>query len=699
MTRQRRWLVGLLAVTTLGLPAGLLLGSGGGPSSIEGLASAGEQAVRWTGATAGETTAPATTTPTSTTVAPPSSTTTSSTTTSTTTAPTTTSSTTTSTTSTLPPSSEGDRVLMFVAYNDVWWSEYKVMYETLDALGYDVDVRSSADGSASTYQLGLTLDEWSDHPTSGGTHAGFVDAFEERTGEAWTSTWNDPAPIPIDGLIQDVASLDAYEAFVLVGGTGAIDYLYDGTYEANTSDHGGDPGHVSDAAAVEEAAIAIDELVNDAIERGVPVIAQCHGAALVSYARIDGTTGGPGDLGTSVLEGRSATGYHLGDGDTAARLASLGVTYLPDRSVVVDGPDPALVGGSHTATSRIVTTRDWAPQTVLHGASTLHAIMRTYPSDVELAAAHNVLVLHGGAVDPSDCQASNQSNDVPCNWGVADLPADFTHLEALLAADSPADDFDFTVSDLDLTEPGALPFDPDAPGDLRAHLDAQSIDVVVYFEHWGHGTTDEIQSDLTGFADDGGGLVAFHHGLYNQGGNIDLLATAFGAESNLSDWGGSTDPRPGAGPYGFLATGYGHFIATHAIDHESTMIEPPFGDGFPASMPGHPSQSSVVNPNANGLPFVELHEEIYANTTFLGSPDFGSGVGQIDTFLANDAAAFSPDQTLTAGFAKRFDPSGDDTVGRLAYVQPGETRSSYEPTSPLGQMFRNAVAWAADADA
>lgn len=688
MAVSRKRVAALLATTTLLVPGGLLLGARDAPDQIDRLANAGQRAVRGSGATTESTDGPNQTNPSTTVESTSTTTTTTSTTTSTT-------STTTSTTSTtsLPPSPDGATVLMFVAFNDVWWSEYKVMYETLDALGYEVEVRSSSAGSASTYQLGLTLDEWSDHPTSGGSHADFVDAFDERTGTNWNGLWNEPALIPVDGLLQDVTSLDGYAALVLVGGTGAIDYLYDGIYEANISDHGGEPTHVSDASAVEDAALAINVLVNDAAERGLPVIAQCHGAALVSYARIEGTSGGPGNLGTSLLAGRSATGYHLGDGDTASRLASLGVAYLPDRSVVVDGPDPALVGGSHHATSRIITTRDWAPQTVLHGAATLHNIMRTYPPVAALTATRNVLILHGGAIDPTDCDPSNQDNDVPCNWGAANLPADYTHLEALLAGDSPTDDFDFDVTDLDLTDAGSLPFDPAVSGALGSYINAQSVDVVVYFEHWGHGTTVEIQEDLIEFADGGGGVVAFHHGLYNQGSNIDLLAAAFGAESNLSTWAGSTDPRPGAGPYEFMATGYGHFVATHGVDYEPSLTTPSFGSGFPSSMPGHPSQLSITNPNSNGLPFVELHEEIYANTTFIASPSFGPGVGEIDTFLANDAAAFSAPQTITAGFSKRFNPTGDGTVGRLVFIQPGESRSSYEPTSSLGQMFRNTIVW------
>ena len=58
---------------------------------------------------------------------------------------------------------EQKRILMFVAYNDVWWSEYKVLYEALIARGYHVDVRSSSAGEAWTYGGGINAT-----PSAGG---------------------------------------------------------------------------------------------------------------------------------------------------------------------------------------------------------------------------------------------------------------------------------------------------------------------------------------------------------------------------------------------------------------------------------------------------------------------------------------------------------------------------------------------------
>ena len=42
------------------------------------------------------------------------------------------------------------RILMFVAYNEIWWSECKVSYEAFLACGYAVGVVSRPTGTASS---------------------------------------------------------------------------------------------------------------------------------------------------------------------------------------------------------------------------------------------------------------------------------------------------------------------------------------------------------------------------------------------------------------------------------------------------------------------------------------------------------------------------------------------------------------------
>lgn len=105
------------------------------------------------------------------------------------------------------------RVLMFVAYNDVWWPEYKVAYESLTALGYTVDVVSSGTGEAYSYGGGVD----SSIQTSWGA---FTALFAANFGVAWNPTWTAANTIPLSGRLQDIANLSQYEALVIPGGRG-----------------------------------------------------------------------------------------------------------------------------------------------------------------------------------------------------------------------------------------------------------------------------------------------------------------------------------------------------------------------------------------------------------------------------------------------------------------------------------------------
>jgi putative intracellular protease/amidase len=569
-------------------------------------------------------------------------------------------------------------VLMFVSYNDVWWAEYKVMYEALLALGYAVDVRSSEPGAASSYQSGGENTIQTSAAAGPGGYSAFTDTFAAQFAVPWNPGWNAPDTIPVQGRIQDVASMDPYVAFVVPGGIGAADYAYDGGYVLQ-----GPPGHQSAATNVQAAAERVAALIVEALQSGKPVLTQCHGAKLTAFARAPGTAGqGLGGLGLSILEGRSATGFHL-DNSTAIDYAALGVQYLGSRNVVVDGPSPARLGGSDAGASRVITTRDWYPQTVAHAASTLHNMLTSYPKPAELSLVRKALIIHGGAVieDVLQCAPSNQTtNDVPCNWGT-NWPADYSHVSALLSANSANDPYRFVVSDVNLMGPaGALPF---APGDTHSVLTyLRGFDVVIYFKHWSTGVTPQFVNAMLQYADEGAGLVALHHGLFNQGA-INSLTSAFGAESNLASWAGSTNPAAVPSSV-FMNTNYGEFVTSYATAFDAALTQPAIG--FPAS---------PLPPNRNdlGYPAYSLADELYLNMQFLGAPAFGSGVGEVNLLLANNHVA-APNQTITAGFSKRYNPSADATIGRLAYLQPGENRANYLPTSRHGQMVRNAALWA-----
>ncbi|HZE97007.1 MAG TPA: hypothetical protein VE981_08265 [Planctomycetota bacterium] len=233
------------------------------------------------------------------------------------------------------------KILVFVAYNRVWWSEYKVLYEGLRAAGYDVDVRSSATGSATSYQTDGDVQS-SANNVAGSSYAAFQAAFASDFGAAWDPAWNSPAAIPLSGRLQDVASLAPYAGLVVVGGVGAVDYRYDGVY-ADTVEG----AHVDTAADVQAAAEKLNQLIVEALQTEKPLLAECHGATIPVFARTPGSAGqmpAPDALGRSVLQGRSLTGFPLHTGDTAAICAAFGVTFLQDRVTVVDAPATATFG-------------------------------------------------------------------------------------------------------------------------------------------------------------------------------------------------------------------------------------------------------------------------------------------------------------------------------------------------------------------
>lgn len=546
-----------------------------------------------------------------------------------------------------PPSPPGGgsspRILMFVPYTFTWWAEYKVACEGYRARGYDVDIRSSGTGFATSYQTDGDVQS-SAGTLAGSSYAAFQADFATSFGAAWDGAWNTPADIPLAGRIQDVPSLAGYAALSIIGGIGAVDYRYDGSYVDSD---------------VQAAAERLNALMNEAVQMGMPVLAECHAAALPVFARVPGTAGqapAPDGLGTSLLRNRTATGFP--GGDSAAVCASFGVTYLGDRRAVVE---------------TVVTTRDWYPQTVAHGARTLLTRLASYPAPAQLTPSTSVLILHGGP------------NDIPANYGTVPaslIPVDYLDLQSLLSANSPTDPFTFTVSDVDLD--GAVPFNVNDSASALAYFSA--FDVVLVFKHWTSGFGAPIQAALRDYADQGGGLVAIHHAMYNHDTGMSnrniLCRDVFGVESHSSTWGAR---NPNNGPYGFMNLNHGHFVSTYGVTFNAASMTPP--GGFPAA-------PAAPNPCAGGYPALSLTDEIYTNTTFTGTPVFGDGVGQINLLFANDYTAF-PGQIHTAGFTKRFNPAGDASVGRLVFLQPGERVENFQAGHPYGQIVRNALIWAA----
>lgn len=576
------------------------------------------------------------------------------------------------------------KILLFVSYEDAYYSEYKVTLEALQAAGYQVEVASAASGAASAYSLSGDIVQTA-NSLPGSSYAQFLQQFEAYFGRPWSAQWNATvAEIPITLRIQDVHDMSEYAALVSAGGSGVVAYRRDGTYAAQ-----GVGARQISAGTVQSAAEKLNELALDALSRGKPILFQCHGASLAVFFRIPGTSGpGAEASGYSLLKGQRAAGYPAENdgGETAADYAALDVTYRTDRAVA-SSPHSSFVH-NRRAQNKIITLRDWHPQSIAYAVRILLNVLQTYPAATQLESSRAVLALHGGELT-FPCDPSTRSNDVPCNHGGApdDLPADITHLRSLLQSDSPLfrDDYEFEVTDVNLMPGHApAPFNSSDASAILSYL--EQFSAIVFFKHWSTGVTTPLQQALIAYADRGGGVVAIHHGLYNEpeaGFSKDLMiAQLFQAESSNINFGLSLQG------YNLHATNYGHFIATYGIEYSPPAASQPGVWGAWDSISAGAASGLSLNSYQN----LSIADELYANIAFRPGVQFGRDLNQITPIFSNDAQAGAA--AHVSGFVRRFDASGDGSVGRLAYLQPGERRINYAAGQPYAQVIRNAVAWA-----
>lgn len=558
----------------------------------------------------------------------------------------------------------GDKnILMFVSHEDTYHSEYIVMRKALGASGYTVDIRSSNAQPAEIY----TQSSINGNNDQGATYSDFQAQFQDAFGSTWQSDWNTvPDYINVNGSIQDVENISAYDALVVIGGTGAQAYRVDGSYPTQ-----GEGDRLVTSEEVQAAAEKLNELAIEALMAGKPVVAQCHGASLAPYWRVPGTTGVDG-LGTSILEGNYATGFP--EPATASTLASLNVQYRgmnADR-VTVSSPHASL-GDGGAGNGKIITTRDWYSHTIAHAARTLLNVIETYPSVGELSQNVSVLIIHGGEVD---CDAPG--NDVPCNHGDTgdDIPADYTDLVSLFEGNSTNDNYNITVSNVNILNNSSLPYDVTSQISIENYL--SGYDVVVFYKHWSNtGMSVNLQNAIVNFADDGGGVLAIHHGLYNNGSGKNILVNnLFEAQSSSSGWTGFNLTN-----YNLIITNYGHFISTYGINLSNPVETPSSWSDMPQ---GGANMSYSYYPN------VEIYEEIYNNMTYV-SGTFGRGINEITPLFSNNVSTSA--NPHTSGFVKLFDGSNDGSIGKLVFLQPGERQENYTIDSPYGQILRNAVVW------
>jgi putative intracellular protease/amidase len=569
-----------------------------------------------------------------------------------------------------------DTVLMFVSYEQTYYSEYIVMLKALQTAGYAVDVRSAGADSAGIYMIPSSTNiEETANTLAGSSYTQFTTQFQSLFEGSWNPSWNDmPSYVPVNGTIQSISGIPNYAAMVIVGGTGAIDYRVDGVYGSQ-----GSGGRLLSSATIQAAAEKLNALALEFLLAGKPVMAQCHASSLPVFWRIPGTSGsGDEALGYSLLKDQPAAGFP--EGATATTLSAMDVTYREYDRVTVSSPHSSFNDQGNGA-YKIITTRDWYPQTVAHAARTLLNILSTYPSHQEMGSSVSVLILHGGAVNTSDCSYLNRSNDIPCNYGGGgNIPADYTDLQALLNADSPNDPFSFTVADVNMTS-GSLPYTASDQSSVLNYFN--QFDVVIVYKHWSTGMTNAIQHALVSYADNGGGVIALHHGLYNDiDGSLNkdiLVDQLFGAESAMNTWSANLST------YNVYSTDHGHFVSTFGIT---------FPDPLEAPAPWSTNAlSSVANNSYSYYQRFSVYDEIYNNMSFNAGQTFGRGMNEINPIFSNDQNPSS--QSHTTGFVKHVDPSGNGTAGKAAYFQIGERKESINSSHRYGQVIRNTAVWMA----
>lgn len=565
-------------------------------------------------------------------------------------------------------------VLMFLSHEFTYYTEYVVMRKALEAAGYAVELRSSNTQPAGLYLFGYSnLPEVANNMNASSSYDQFRTQFENLFGLPWDEGLNNfPTTVTVAGRIQDVLNMNGYEALVIAGGTGSLDYRIDGSYSSQ-----GTGDRMVSGENIQSAAEQLNALAVNALIQGKPVLAQCHAASLPVFWRIPGTSGpGVEAEGVSLLKGQQAAGYP--EPGTATTLEPFGVTLRAEDRVTIASPN-SLLNDSGNGAFKIITTRDWFPQTVSYAARTLLNVLETYPSTVQQATNVSVLVLHGGPVLVSDCSASNKSsNDVPCNYGNSEsqLPADYTDLVALLG-DSPNDGFNFEVTPFNIGTSSI-------GGTQQEILDyLHNYDVVIFFKHWSTGINTALQNAIVSFADEGGGVLALHHGLYNDDLGKNILVGLFGAQS--APWASLAEANRTS--YSLFNTNYGHFVTTHGL-----------------SLPNTNSLAAPASWTTNALPLkantghttfqnFSIFDELYNNMSFEPGTIFGRGINEICPMLSNSGEG-APQQCHVSGFIKLFNQTGTD-VGRLAYFQPGERSENFTPSSRYGQIVRNAVFWLA----
>lgn len=149
-------------------------------------------------------------------------------------------------------------------------------------------------------------------------------------------------------------------------------------------------------------------------------------------------------------------------------------------------------------------------------------------------------------------------------------------------------------------------------------LGGGTIDAVVYFAHRAARACNNsdaqpaLTAAFTDFLTAGGGIVVFHHGIYEANGKAEVLQLLGGTASSI-EWNTMVGQR-------VIATAPGHFVVDNGVTYDSSVAYDDVANGVAAGMYG-----SFVNLPDERYPQLALLKAPGEDRTILFASDYAGG--------------------------------------------------------------------------
>jgi hypothetical protein len=218
----------------------------------------------------------------------------------------------------------------------------------------------------------------------------------------------------------------------------------------------------------------------------------------------------------------------------------------------------------------------------------------------------------------------------------------------------------------------------------------QNYDVLLYFRH--DTISQAAQEAIEAYVAGGGGLVGIHHAIYNHLGQKQTLIELFGGElpqqAQLNNelwlvyWGEENR---------LLNVNLGHFVSSYGV--HLMAGEPSFTDEYSSPL-GIPN-ANLDGDGTRGYYHLTIpaNDELYTGNRFNDGVTFGNGPNEINRLFANDRfVGGSPNPNN--GHYDAWGWTKLHELGRIVYLQPGETADRSLAQPAYAQVIKNGVIWA-----